>query len=280
MDSQRAVNVQPFPATGATYQLPVVEQGGYCHPLWSPDGKELFYVIGGEVSGSGRWHSHERLHVRQNPSPHRGSGKDSVDDVTRPYDILPDGQRLIAEPLPQAPSLGRPTLVGRHTDSRCVELVRRTEAARPGAIARLWAPGRLAQKWHIVVFAHAGHGDAASRAHPHPLSVHDAVRPGPRRRARCQQWIPLKCKGIGDARGLRDSGLGGQDYAGTMSVFEKSSPTKSRVSPATDGAGVSEAIAEVQSGDMPSAAEPLERVDRCAPFRFAEGHDGNRQLLH
>jgi serine/threonine-protein kinase len=32
--------VQPFPATGATYQI---SQGGGIHPTWSPDGKELIY---------------------------------------------------------------------------------------------------------------------------------------------------------------------------------------------------------------------------------------------
>ena len=47
--NQRVVYVQPVPATGATYQIPVLEGGGYRHPRWSPDGKELFYFIGGNV---------------------------------------------------------------------------------------------------------------------------------------------------------------------------------------------------------------------------------------
>ena len=37
------VYVQPFPATGAKYQLYAKEGDGGHHILWSPDGKELFY---------------------------------------------------------------------------------------------------------------------------------------------------------------------------------------------------------------------------------------------
>jgi dipeptidyl aminopeptidase/acylaminoacyl peptidase len=37
------VYVEPFPATGARYQLPVEASGIAHHPLWSPDGKELFF---------------------------------------------------------------------------------------------------------------------------------------------------------------------------------------------------------------------------------------------
>jgi Tol biopolymer transport system component len=39
-----SVFVQPFPTTGATY--PISKGNGF-HPMWSPDGKELFYSTGG-----------------------------------------------------------------------------------------------------------------------------------------------------------------------------------------------------------------------------------------
>ena len=39
-----AVYVQPFPPTGATYQVSRDDDGH--HPVWSRDGKELFYVPG------------------------------------------------------------------------------------------------------------------------------------------------------------------------------------------------------------------------------------------
>jgi serine/threonine-protein kinase len=35
--------VQPFPTTGAKYQI---SKAGGIHPVWSPDGKELFYGAG------------------------------------------------------------------------------------------------------------------------------------------------------------------------------------------------------------------------------------------
>ena len=38
-----ALFVQPFPPTGATY--PISKSNGF-HPMWSPDGKELFYFTG------------------------------------------------------------------------------------------------------------------------------------------------------------------------------------------------------------------------------------------
>ena len=44
----RGVFVEPFPATGARYQAPRVDID--FHPVWSPDGAELFY-IGSTTSG-------------------------------------------------------------------------------------------------------------------------------------------------------------------------------------------------------------------------------------
>ena len=37
------IYVQPFPASGAQHELPVRANGIASQPLWSPDGKELFY---------------------------------------------------------------------------------------------------------------------------------------------------------------------------------------------------------------------------------------------
>ena len=39
------VFVQPFPPTGTKYQISKAGENGHI-PLWSPDGKELFYVPG------------------------------------------------------------------------------------------------------------------------------------------------------------------------------------------------------------------------------------------
>src|SRR5262249_15530848 len=42
--ARTTVSVQPFPATGATYQLFANQSDDPHHPVWSRDGKELFYI--------------------------------------------------------------------------------------------------------------------------------------------------------------------------------------------------------------------------------------------
>ena len=41
------IYVQPFPSTGTKYQ--VSKNRSSVHPLWSPDGKELFSIPGGAI---------------------------------------------------------------------------------------------------------------------------------------------------------------------------------------------------------------------------------------
>jgi serine/threonine-protein kinase len=95
----RAVYVQPYPATGATYQIPVVERGGYRHPRWSPDGKELFYIIGGNprlkvvgISTQSGFAFGNSL-----PVPRPGVWVDSNNDAGRQWDVMPDGQHFIVK---------------------------------------------------------------------------------------------------------------------------------------------------------------------------------------
>ena len=89
--------MQPFPATGATYQVPVVEQGGYRHPRWSPDGKELFYMIGGNVRFrvAGVATQPDFAFGNSSPLPKPSFWLDNAGDLTRQYDVMPDGQRFI-----------------------------------------------------------------------------------------------------------------------------------------------------------------------------------------
>jgi eukaryotic-like serine/threonine-protein kinase len=84
------VFVQPYPPTGAKYQ---VSRGGGHHPLWSPDGKKLYYVRNTDqlmavdvVAGSNISFSQPTLL------------KVPVDqqlNVSRDYDITPDGKRFV-----------------------------------------------------------------------------------------------------------------------------------------------------------------------------------------
>jgi len=86
------IYVQPFPSTGAKYQ--VSKNGGSFHPLWSPDGKELFYVPAPGQFGV--------VSVTTQPSITFGN----IVPIPRPFivlgpafarehDITPDGKRFV-----------------------------------------------------------------------------------------------------------------------------------------------------------------------------------------
>jgi serine/threonine protein kinase len=93
---QRVVYVQPVPATGATYQIPVLEAGGYRHPQWSPDGKELFYFLGGTRMRTVTVTVQPTL-AFGNPTliPNPSFWGDNAGDVARRYDVMPDGQKFV-----------------------------------------------------------------------------------------------------------------------------------------------------------------------------------------
>jgi Tol biopolymer transport system component len=85
--------VQPFPATGATYQISSNAEDAH-HPLWSPDGKVLFFA-----AGPGRFVASE---ITATPGfafspatllPARFQ-LDSP-NVERSFDITPDGKRFV-----------------------------------------------------------------------------------------------------------------------------------------------------------------------------------------
>src|SRR5262249_41147976 len=90
--------VQPFPATGARFQVPKVRID--YHPAWSPDGKSMYYV-----SASPRPFS--VVEVRTEPSVSFSSAMEVVSSIPRPgllngnrrgYDLLPDGRILTVSP--------------------------------------------------------------------------------------------------------------------------------------------------------------------------------------
>ena len=91
--------VEPVPRTGAKYRI---SQNGI-HPLWSPDGKELFYSTGGlyavtVTTGRGFEFSSPQYLPKpfQNPGP----------TVARAYDVMPDGQRMIGTVPPGSGQAG------------------------------------------------------------------------------------------------------------------------------------------------------------------------------
>jgi eukaryotic-like serine/threonine-protein kinase len=81
--------IQPFPAAGARYQI---TKG--THPLWSPDGKELFYV-GIEARLYSVAVRTQAAFTFANPSPLPINGVVQPTLGPRNYDITPDGKRFI-----------------------------------------------------------------------------------------------------------------------------------------------------------------------------------------
>jgi Tol biopolymer transport system component len=85
--------VQPFPTTGATY--PISKGSGF-HPTWSPDGKELFYFVGGggaqfvAVSVTTR-----PTFTFGNPVPVPRPAAAGRSGFERDYDITLDGKRFL-----------------------------------------------------------------------------------------------------------------------------------------------------------------------------------------
>ncbi|MBI4474820.1 MAG: PD40 domain-containing protein [Acidobacteria bacterium] len=85
------VYVQPFPATGARYQLPISRDNH--HPVWSRDGKELFYTPGpGEF---------DVISVTTAPGFSFGNPMPVLFKLNlyapifpRPYDVTPDGKLI------------------------------------------------------------------------------------------------------------------------------------------------------------------------------------------
>ncbi|MBA3296541.1 MAG: PD40 domain-containing protein, partial [Acidobacteria bacterium] len=86
--SGAGIFVEPFPSTGSKYRI----SNRGLHPLWSPDGKELFYSLGGlnattVTTGRGFEFS---IPVKI-PGPFQSFSPTAA----RPYDILPSGQQFI-----------------------------------------------------------------------------------------------------------------------------------------------------------------------------------------
>src|SRR5262249_45658606 len=91
--STTAVFVEPFPPTGEKHQI--AGDGG-TQPLWSPDGKELFYLSGfgqtdRQIMAVDIRTQHGFVSGKARPLPIQGL----VSTGPRPYDITPDGKYFV-----------------------------------------------------------------------------------------------------------------------------------------------------------------------------------------
>ena len=91
--TRSAVYVQPFPPTGATYQISTDLDDGH-HPVWSPDGTELFFTPGPGLSlDAVRVTTEPSFSVSEAP-PVPTPFQVDPPLVERPYDIAGDGRFL------------------------------------------------------------------------------------------------------------------------------------------------------------------------------------------
>jgi eukaryotic-like serine/threonine-protein kinase len=92
------VFVQPFPPTGAKYQLPgdTITTLSFVAPLWSPDGKQLIYGVG---QGTDQLLAVDvqtaPTFIFGKPTPFRIEGFIGGDGTTRNYDLTPDGKQFV-----------------------------------------------------------------------------------------------------------------------------------------------------------------------------------------
>jgi serine/threonine-protein kinase len=95
------IYVQPFPPTESQYKI--TQTGVNVFPLWSPDGKQIFYT---SVEGTVRLNS---VDVRTQPSPDFGKPMSlpiEVNGPRRSYDIAPNGSQFIAALPPDEAQTG------------------------------------------------------------------------------------------------------------------------------------------------------------------------------
>jgi Tol biopolymer transport system component len=97
--ADRAIYVQPFPETGARYEVPRLGTGGQRHPRWSSDGRELFFMTGGEVRLLAAGVTTQPSLTFANPVvlPKHIAWMDGFGDAAREWDVLPDNQHFIGK---------------------------------------------------------------------------------------------------------------------------------------------------------------------------------------
>jgi hypothetical protein len=98
------IYVQPYPPTAAKYEVP--HDGTSHHPLWSPDGKELFFVAGNGLFDSVSVTTQPSL-IFGSPARTPKAGFQTLQaSSVRTYDVLPDGRHFIGTVFAGQPQAG------------------------------------------------------------------------------------------------------------------------------------------------------------------------------
>jgi serine/threonine-protein kinase len=87
------VRVRPFPPTADEYEVP--QDADMHHPIWSPDGKELFYIAGPSMLGGISINTRPVVSFGRPVRAPRSGFTTSVPAAIRTYDVLPDGNHFI-----------------------------------------------------------------------------------------------------------------------------------------------------------------------------------------
>jgi len=99
-----AVYVQPFPPTGAKYQVSKDGEDGH-HPVWTQGGKEIVYVPGAsQIVAASVTTAPSFVFSLSPPIPSRFTT--GAPSVARTYDISPDGSRFLGITSPQRAAPG------------------------------------------------------------------------------------------------------------------------------------------------------------------------------
>ena len=92
--SDTDIFVEPFPPTGARYQVPSVDDNH--HPIWAPDSKALYFVPGPRLFGRVPFTTVPRVGFGTLESLDLNrTARTGPPNVLRRLDIMPDGKRFV-----------------------------------------------------------------------------------------------------------------------------------------------------------------------------------------
>lgn len=107
--SAMQIFVQPFPATGAKYQISKTANSSI-YPMWSRDGKDLFYIPGAELFGVVSVETKPVFGFGNFTSLPRSVFVEGGPASARNFDVARDGRMLAVIPAGQTESgVARPT---------------------------------------------------------------------------------------------------------------------------------------------------------------------------